>query len=404
MHGLLAPSEDPARVPPQERVAQARNGSSTSGTEEHRAGSAGASNEGSGGRAFGGSKPAPAVAPPAPQTASGADSAPGAGRIAATARIATSPRDSMVILTAPSAHDYTRDMAQRFARSGFAEPHVETQIPRDGWSFFCADRSLGGVHVVVRFGRMTAEERRACDDRPSEALVEVKLGYESIVIARSNLYGAFPLTPREVFLALAAEVPDPDNPQRFIENPYSTWSDVDSALPYDPIEVIGPRIDSPLGRALAALMLEAGCNAVPQIAALRDIDEQRHRRMCGTVRNDGAYVEMAEGFDFMLRMETYPTVIGVVSHDFFVTNGDTLDAAPVSGVEPTPAALASGAYAGSRPLYLYVKPTWFGFVPGLFELVYSYHETAPLFGLVAPQEAERQEDRAELLALKPPGP
>jgi hypothetical protein len=34
------------------------------------------------------------------------------------------------------------------------------------------------------------------------------------VLARSKLYGAFALTPTEIFLALAAEIPDPAHPDK----------------------------------------------------------------------------------------------------------------------------------------------------------------------------------------------
>ena len=55
----------------------------------------------------------------------------------------------------------------------------------------------------------------------SNNLVEVKVGYQAVVLTRSRLYGPLNLSARDVFLALAKWVPNPNKPTELIANPYS---------------------------------------------------------------------------------------------------------------------------------------------------------------------------------------
>ena len=45
---------------------------------------------------------------------------------------------------------------------------------------------------------------------------------------------------------------------------------------------------------------------------------------------------------------------------------------PVSGVNPTYEAIASGEYPGARPLYIYVKKQHIGVIPGLKDFVQEF--------------------------------
>jgi ABC-type phosphate transport system, periplasmic component len=66
------------------------------------------------------------------------------------------------------------------------------------------------------------------------------------------------LTTRDVFLALAKEVPDPKGGEKLIANPYKTWKDVNSSLPATAIEVLGPPPTSGTRDAFAELAMGRG--------------------------------------------------------------------------------------------------------------------------------------------------
>ena len=79
----------------------------------------------------------------------------------------------------------------------------------------------------------TSRTRRAAS-RPSEVadcskngvteIVEVKIGYDGIVLANAKSAPHYQVTLRDIYLALAKNVPDPAGAQKLVPNPYTTWS------------------------------------------------------------------------------------------------------------------------------------------------------------------------------------
>jgi hypothetical protein len=57
--------------------------------------------------------------------------------------------------------------------------------------------------------RMKAGEFELCQKNGVKEIVEVKIGYDGIVVANSKKGPALKLTTKDIFLALAKEVPDP---------------------------------------------------------------------------------------------------------------------------------------------------------------------------------------------------
>ncbi len=68
------------------------------------------------------------------------------------------------------------------------------------------------------------------------------------------------LSRRDVYLALAKQIPDPANPSSLIANPNKTWKDVNSSLPATKIEVLGPPPTSGTRDAFVELFMESGCS------------------------------------------------------------------------------------------------------------------------------------------------
>ena len=85
------------------------------------------------------------------------------------------------------------------------------------------------------------------------------------------------LSRTDIFLALAKEVPG-DADGELIENPYTTWADVNPDLPAIKIEVLGPPPTSGTRDAFVELAMEGGCKATPWIAALKKSDKNPTRR------------------------------------------------------------------------------------------------------------------------------
>ena len=54
-------------------------------------------------------------------------------------------------------------------------------------------------------------------------VVEVKIGYDGIAVANSKEEASFNLSLKDLFLALAKDVPDPKGGEKLVANPYQTW-------------------------------------------------------------------------------------------------------------------------------------------------------------------------------------
>ena len=64
------------------------------------------------------------------------------------------------------------------------------------------------------------------------------------------------LTKKQIFLALAKQVPDEDG--KLVANPYKMWNDIDPSLPAEKIEVLGPPPTSGTRDSFVELVMEAG--------------------------------------------------------------------------------------------------------------------------------------------------
>jgi len=209
---------------------------------------------------------------------------------------------------------------------------------------FCGAKPDAKPVVAVVTRRMTRAEQDTCNRRPG-TVGETALGHQVVILARSKLYGTFNLTPTDLFLALAAEIPDPNQPGKLIPNPNTMWSDVNSSLEREPIEFYGPAASSPVGIAFREMLFEVGCRALP---ALAEVEK------CPDLRMDGVYAEAAPvPGDMLLKLQTKPDAIGILAYGNAFLNADEFAASPIRGVLPTRQTIADETYAGSRPLYVY---------------------------------------------------
>jgi phosphate transport system substrate-binding protein len=299
------------------------------------------------------------VAPaPANSTVPAAQSIPGGS--------STGARQVLSLITPKTLQDYIKSLADNFGRSAaFAVSVTATDSSSDTLTQLCGTRSSAGSAPVLAVAsvprRITRAEYEVCT-RNLGGIAEVQLGHQAIVLTRSRLYGALALSPTDIFLALAAEIPDPAHPEVLISNPNTTWNRVNGAFNDEPIEVFGPPAQSTTGIAFREILFEAGCNSFPAIAALKQTDAARYERVCGTFRKDGVYVEMPEvPFDTFQTLQTHPNAVGVLGYRLFQTfryypqNTETLTTNTIGGVEPTRETISAGTYPGSRILYLYVE-------------------------------------------------
>jgi phosphate transport system substrate-binding protein len=277
-----------------------------------------------------------------------------------------SGRDYVYIVGSSTVYPFATVVAERFGRgSEFKTPKVESTGSGGGIKLFCDGVGVDYPDVANSSRAIKQSEVDACAENGVTDIVEVKIGYDGIVIA--NAIGGNPinLTRADIFMALAKEIPS-DVEGELVENPNKTWSDVNPALPATRIEVLGPPPTSGTRDAFVELAMEGGCQSVPWIKSLKKADKNRYKAICHTIREDGAFVEAGENDNLIVqKLEANPNAFGIFGFSFLDQNMEKVKGAMVDGVAPTFDAIADGDYPVSRPLYFYVKKAHVDVIPGL---------------------------------------
>jgi phosphate transport system substrate-binding protein len=280
-------------------------------------------------------------------------------------------------------------VAERFAQKGsFPAPVVESTGSGGGIKLFCSGVGDDTPDIANSSRRIKDTEVEACK-AAGVTPVEVKIGYDGIVLANSKSGPAFSITREQIFLALAKELPGADG--KLAANTYVNWSDIDPSLPNEKIEVLGPPPTSGTRDAFAELVMLEAC---PE--AVKTANEDG----CTEIREDGAYVEAGENDNLIVqKLEANPAAVGVFGFSFLDQNSDKIQGATVDGKEPTFENIASGDYPVSRSLFFYVKKEHVGQIPGIEEFVAEF--TSPEAwgeegyladkGLIPLTDAEREE-------------
>jgi len=187
-----------------------------------------------------------------------------------------------------------RDISRHWTLAGSKiQPEFNLTSSSEALAMLCPPRGVaaGFADIVGASRRILPSELETCKLNGVTHVAEVHSGYEAVVLARSKLYGAPKLSARDIFLALAAEVPDPNRPQTLIKNPYRTWNAVDSALSEERIEILGPPLSSATAaafRRVCDLFLACGTQANGFQALREGVSDAARRRRLSSPRREGA--------------------------------------------------------------------------------------------------------------------
>jgi phosphate transport system substrate-binding protein len=316
-------------------------------------------------------------------------------------------RDNISIVGSSTVYPFATVVAERFGRStDFKTPIIESTGTGGGFKLFCGGVGVQYPDISNASRRIKASELADCRAHGVRDIVEVKIGYDGIVIANSREAEQLDLTLAQIYLALAKRVPDPAQPSRLIANPYQRWSDIDAGLPANDIEVLGPPPTSGTRDAFVELAMEGGCSQFPAVEALADDDRTV---ACHTLREDGVYVEAGENDNLIVqKLESNPKSLGIFGFSFLDQNADKVQGARINGVSPEFDLIASGEYPISRPLFFYVKAAHVGVIPGMREYLAEFTSEAAWGdfgylsdrGLIPMDAAERRAVAADVRELK----
>ena len=283
-------------------------------------------------------------------------------------------RNQISIVGSSTVYPFATVVAEHFGQtSSFKTPKIEATGSGGGLKLFCAGLGMRTPDITNASRRIKQSEIDSCRENGVTEIVEVKIGYDGIVLANSKETDVMKLGLKDIYLALAKDVPNPDGSQSFIDNPYKMWSDVNADLPEIAIMVLGPPPTSGTRDAFVELGMEGGCKKFDWVAEIKKTDKNAYKARCHSIREDGAYIETGENDNLIVqKLSVNSDAFGIFGFSFLEQNMDIVQGAMIDDVSPVFETISDGSYPIARALYFYVKKQHVGVVPGIAEYTEAF--------------------------------
>lgn len=285
----------------------------------------------------------------------------------------TTARRDIRIVGSSTVYPFSTKVAQEFKNKTGHNVVVESTGSGGGHKLFCEGTGRESADVTNSSRRQKKSEFDKCTANGVDGVIEVKIGFDGIVIANAIDSGALNLSLKDVYLAFAKNVPTSETDCTLVPNAATLWTDVNPALPAYTIEAYGPPPTSGTRDAFVEIAMEGGAKQIACLAALKGSDKDAFKAASHTLREDGKWIDAGENDNALVQtLVNTPTAVGVFGYSFLDQNGDKIKGAVVDGAEPQFENIASGSYPVSRSLYFYVKKDHVGKTPGLQEYAMEF--------------------------------
>ncbi|NBV05985.1 MAG: phosphate ABC transporter substrate-binding protein [Proteobacteria bacterium] len=285
------------------------------------------------------------------------------------------------------------------------KPVVESDGSTGGFQLFCQGVGYKYPDFINASRLIKENEIENCRHNGVKEIVEIKIGYDGIVLANSIGSKKIKLTKEQIFLALAEKIYDVKS-GKIINNPYQNWNEIDAKLPKKKIIVYGPPLTSGTRDVFADIVLEEVCFMKKEfISAFPERDERR--RQCRKIRTDGNFIESGENDNLIVQnLKDHPDALGIFGFNFLVVNTKSIQAVAVDNVEPSFVTIASKKYELSRPLFVYFKKEHLNLLPEMRDFIKEIISSETIGkkgyllhnGLIALSDEELQQVRKNILA------
>ncbi|UCF68309.1 MAG: substrate-binding domain-containing protein, partial [Acidobacteriota bacterium] len=159
--------------------------------------------------------------------------------VCAVAPATAAPRDQIRIVGSSTVYPFATKVAEQFGKmTNFKTPVIESTGSGGGLKLFCSGVGVEHPDITNASRRIKKSEIEQCQQAGVKDITEVQIGYDGIVVANSKKAPRLSLTRKQIFLALAKEIPTENGTLK--PNPYKKWSEIDSSLPDVKIETLGP--------------------------------------------------------------------------------------------------------------------------------------------------------------------
>lgn len=250
-------------------------------------------------------------------------------------------------------YPFITTVAEEFGKkSPYKTPIIESTGTGGGFKLFCQGVGKKTTDISNASRAIKDSEKKLCAKNGVKNIVEVKIGYDGIVVSNSIDAKQYKLTRKQLFLALASKIPQNG---KLIANPYQKWSDIDSSLPNNKIVVYGPPPTSGTRDAFIELVMQKSCVKLAEFIAAYPNKKVRKKK-CGLIREDGNYITSGENDNIIVqKLNNNKNALGIFGYSFLENNSDDLQGSIIGGYNPTFENISSGKYPISRSLFVYIK-------------------------------------------------
>lgn len=289
----------------------------------------------------------------------------------AVADQAHAARDQIWAVGSSTVFPFSTRVAENFAKkTGKKSPRIEALGTGGGIKMFCGGAGEKFPDIANASRPMKKSEFLACQKAGVKDIVEIKIGFDGIVVASNKKGPDFNFKLEQLYLGLADQTL---RGGQIVKQPYKSWSEVGPGLPNARILAYGPPPTSGTRDAWIELAIEGGAGKLPTLAKMKAADEKKFKATVSPMRTDGGWVDAGENDNAIVgTIEKTPNALGVFGYSFLEENGSRIKGASINGVKPTAQTIASGQYPLSRSLYIYVKKSQVGVTPGLKEFVSEF--------------------------------
>ena len=197
-------------------------------------------------------------------------------------------RDQIRIVGSSTVFPFSSAVAEQFGKtSDFKTPVVESTGSGGGMKLFCQGVGLAHPDIANASRRIKDSEFNACT-QAGITITEVKIGFDGIVLADSKNGPNFNLTKKQIFLALAKDVPV--KTARWSPTPIRQLEpDRRPPCRHAKIEVLGPPPTSGTRDAFVELAMEGGAKTFEEPrGACASPTRRPSRPIAHAIREDGA--------------------------------------------------------------------------------------------------------------------
>ncbi len=246
--------------------------------------------------------------------------------------------------------------------SDYRAPIVEATGTGGGFKIFCQGIGIGYADIANASRPIKDSEVKLCAENGVKNLAEIKIGYDGIIIANKIGNKKFNLTKKELFLALAKNVPIDG---KLVKNPYQKWSDINAKLPDQKIYIYGPPPTSGTRDAFVELVMHDICDKFSEFKTQYPDKKKRHK-ICSIFREDDKYAEAGENDNIVInKLNSNQNALGIFGFSFLEENLDKVQAAKIDNYAASFENISAGIYPISRSLFVYVKTDHYNLITSL---------------------------------------